>query len=247
MKVLSGSKLQSNVRSLEVQYNEITGKLAEVHRLLKRADARRVAPNEDRSKWNQVIDNLEKSLNDLRSKESLIESELRAARRLLQQDLAEGAETATAQVSIRSTAELSRATSVEHLAEHILDEPVRTVDDLSLEQMSRLKSHLTDGAGTAQEEKEQAALLSRVEQVNQMQPRMIKPKAEENRHQFILRAAIDKLKSEKLDVVSYGELKLLFACYSLLSKRLEPTANDRYLQKLLEPSIKEVQRTLRVQ
>ena len=79
-----------DIESLEQQYKAICDKLTEVRGLLEKADAKRVEPGEDRVKWNKVIDNLERSLIDLRSKESKLNSELRIARQILRDARVDG-------------------------------------------------------------------------------------------------------------------------------------------------------------
>ena len=64
----------------------------------------------------------------------------------------------------------------------------------------------------------------------------------EVRRQLVLRAAIDKVGKRAFDDMTLDEIKLLMACHSLLTSRLEPTLRDQRLRRILDTAIKILQK-----
>ena len=55
-------------------------------------------------------------------------------------------------------------------------------------------------------------------------------------------AAIDKVGKQAFDEMTLDEIKLLMACHSLLTSRLEPTMRDQRLRRILDGAIKILQK-----
>jgi len=59
----------------------------------------------------------------------------------------------------------------------------------------------------------------------------------ERRHQYILRAALQKTRTGRLSDVTREEKRLLSSCYEMLARRLEPDARDERLKNMLRQAL----------
>lgn len=196
--------------------------LDEVKVLLLKADEKCISEPGDARKWNRVLTNLEKSLDQTR------------ARCAYSQVIVSQLEQATAELERAGTApqialpEPPPAAETEHWAATL-----ERVEAMSLEEACALQSQIDAG------EIQDMALEAGLALANQMhhvpEPDAALPEA---RRQQVLRAAIDKVSKQAFNDMTLDEIKLLMACHSLLTSRLEPSMRDQRLRRILDGAIK---------
>jgi hypothetical protein len=215
------SKLEEDFRALD-----------EVKVLLVKADERRLSEPQDARKWNRVLENLENSLDHTRARcaySQAIVVQLAQECEAFERSL-EGVVPPVA-VPPLNTETLPVLEAEEWTA------TLETVGALNLEEASVLQSKIDAG------EIHDPSLEAGLALANQMRH---EPEAEsrvpEVRRQLVLRAAIDKVGKQAFDDMTLDEIKLLMACHSLLTSRLEPTMRDQRLRRILDGAIKILQK-----
>lgn len=198
----------------------------EVKVLLVKADERRLAEPVDTRKWNRVLENLENSLDQTRARcaySGVIASQLEQA--CLQLEHA----SETLQIELPAPPPGDEAAQWTATLEK--------VGALNLEEASVLQSRIDAG------EIHDTALEAGLTLANQMRPDVeVSGPISEVRRQLVLRAAIDKVGKRAFDDMTLDEIKLLMACHSLLTSRLEPTLRDQRLRRILDTAIKILQK-----
>ncbi len=191
--------------------------LEKVRDLLAKADERRVREPEEARKWNKVLENLENSLDltKARYEQSLVEVERIAA-----------AEQEPVEV------EKSEDTPADQWSDTI-----RKVERLNLEEASQLQSEIDQGHIHDMQLEAGLALANQLSEREEEEAIGV-----ENRRQAVLRAAIDKIKKQQFNMMSLEEIKLVLACHSLLTSKLEPTSRDQRLRRILDGASKILQR-----
>ena len=229
------------LRQQRKQYRE---DLARVMSLLSKADARRKSETRDQRKWNTVLDNLEKSLDETRARLTVCDTRIEFLERELKGSPAD------------TPPPLSRAPEMDEfdgleglpaltenslaVAKKILTMPVEDIGQLSIEETALLYSHITDesvdGASPSVER-----LLGRIEVANQTAPeaaQVEKERQPQERRQAVLRAAVDKISAGRLDDMSAEEVRLTVATYNLLERRVTSSPRDKRLKRILGASAK---------
>jgi len=194
----------------------------EVRVLLLKADEKRLSEPGESRKWNRVLTNLEKSLDQTRARCAYsvgIVSQLEQALAELESD------GAAPQIALP---EPPSAPEAEHWAA-----TMEKVGSMSLEEACVLQSQIDDGA--IQDAELEAGLALANQMHHDEAPSVPLPEA---RRQDVLRAAIDKVGKQAFDDMSLDEIKLLMACHSLLTSRLEPSMRDQRLRRILDGAIK---------
>lgn len=215
------SKLEEDFRALD-----------EVKVLLVKADERRLSEPQEARKWNRVLENLENSLDHTRARcaySQAIVAQLARESAEFERSL-EGTLPPVA-VPPLNTEILPVSEAEEWTA------TLEAVGALNLEEASVLQSKIDAG------EIHDPSLEAGLALANQMRH---EPEAEsqvpEVRRQLVLRAAIDKVGKQAFDDMTLDEIKLLMACHSLLTSRLEPTMRDQRLRRILDGAIKILQK-----
>lgn len=215
------NKLEEDFRALD-----------EVKVLLVKADERRISEPQDARKWNRVLENLENSLDHTRARcaysqaiVAQLDQECVAFERSL-----EGAVAPAAVVPLNT-----EAVPVSEAEEW--SATLETVGALNLEEASVLQSKID--AGEIHDPSLEAGLALANQMRHEPEPESQVPEA---RRQLVLRAAIDKVGKQAFDDMTLDEIKLLMACHSLLTSRLEPTMRDQRLRRILDGAIKILQK-----
>ena len=212
---------KDNLAAARARCAEDLKTLAQVRGLLAKADRRRVVESEDARKWNRVLESLERSLDLTKARYELSVAQVERLEREA------------------GLAPSPGPPSTEGLADpgDAWGETMRRVEGLTLEEASQLQSDIDSG------NIDDAQLEAGLALANQMSG---DPESEaesgENRRQLALRAAIDKIGKRRFDQMSLEEIKLVLACHSLLTSRLEPTPRDQRLRRILDGAIKILQR-----
>jgi len=218
-----------SLAAAKIRLSEDQEALEKVRGLLRKADERRLREPEDIRKWNKVIENLENSLALIKARHGASEAEVERIEREL--------ESMGADVAQFTAAPVPGSADGEKPADQWTD-TMRTVEGLNLEQACQLQKDIDDG------EIRDKQLEAGLALVNQMGSGEDTPTSgtSENRRQLVLRAAIDKISKRQFDMMSLDEIKLVMACHSLLTSRLEPTSRDQRLRRILDGAIKILQR-----
>jgi hypothetical protein len=230
------NKLSMELAEARAKCAEDLRALNRVRELLSKADEKRTLEPEEARKWNRVLENLENSLDLTRSRFQL--SEARVQR--LESDIARVTrDTGGGAGTPAAVAAPQGADAPVSDWDHTMSE----VGALNLEEASLLQSRID--SGEIHDEQLEAGL----ELANQMREGGAaevavegEGSAQEQRRQLVLRAAIEKIRKQQFDQMSLDEVKLVIACHSLLTSRLEPTPRDQRLRRILDGAIKILQR-----
>lgn len=227
--------MNAKLNELREQVFKARAKLAEdlqavdqVRVLLLKADERRISEPEDARKWNRVLENLENSLDQTRARYAYSH----ALTSQLEQALLE-LEHTVGQTQIELPEPPPAAIAEQWAA------TMEKVGAMSLEEACVLQSRIDSG------EIHDAALEAGLELANQMHAEaeiIENERVSDSRRQLVLRAAIDKVGKQAFDAMTLDEIKLLMACHSLLTSRLEPTMRDQRLKRILDGAIKILQK-----
>ncbi len=137
-------------------------------------------------------------------------------------------------------------------ARKILETPLEDIGKLSLEEVASLHNQVAEDnfeAALADTDR----LLGRLEFANQTTseppPRAAGSgppvdKEQEQRRQQILRMALEKIRTGKLEGMTLEEIRLTITCYDLLTRRLTSSPRDERLKRILGAAVKVLQRRL---
>lgn len=244
-------ELQAELARLEEQRHVMQAALDNVRQLLDKADERRAEDGERR--WNQVLDNLEKTLDLTGAKLTVCVQQIKETKRRLRDLLETGVETGEGDEAPGAQGpvvpEPMPSSGNLGAAERILALPVDQLRDLTMEQLTRIHSHLFEvdhaEAAPAQEAKkpEPSSLSARIEEAQRSRRRRSararRPAVSfvERRKQHLLRGAIAKATTDKLGGMTLEEIDLVLNWHKTLAERVEPTDSDRRPLGLLEPFI----------
>lgn len=214
---------------------EDTKALEEVRGLLEKADERRRLEPDDARKWNRVLENLERSLDLIKARHERSEMAVQVLEREWEQvrtGVLEATEKPLPPASAPALARPELAVADERWAATL-----ERLEALNLEQASALQSQID--TGEIRDEQLEAGLAL----ANQIRPDMeADSRGPEARRQLLLRAAIDKIRKQRFDLMALEEIHMLLACHSLLTSRLEPTPRDQRLRRILDGAIKILRR-----
>ena len=202
--------------------------LEEVRGLLAKADERRLQEPEEARKWNRVLENLERSLDLTKARFERSDTLVRLLERNLDEMRTAHGGPSEAPVNVPSEpAEGWSAT-------------MKQVGAMNLEQASELQSRIDSGEIHDAQLEAGLALANQMHAGDAVDPAQAEPT--EQRRQLVLRGAIDKIGKQQFDQMGLDEIKLVIACHSLLTSRLNPTERDQRLRRILDGAIKILRR-----
>jgi hypothetical protein len=207
--------LRTRVKQLEESLNH-------TREIIRKADARRSSEAGNR-KWNQVLDNLERGLDEIRGRLAGAKDELEQVCRQLDLARTEGGE--------------SLVSMSESVAE---DDTLLNMTRASLESMAHMSEELeqetaAEGSDTARAR----SLEARIEIANQTGSEGSLNSVEgDQRGQQALRAAIAKIQNNQIADMTQQELSMTIHAYNLLSRRVNPSMSDQRLVRILGAAIK---------
>lgn len=217
--------LQRQLAAARRKLAEDRASLAEVRDLLDKADERRIKEPAEARKWAKVLANLEASLDLTRARCAYSEAsvgQLEAACAALELALAQHA---------AGIPESPALPAPPHAAEALAQTAA-----LNLEEACQLQCQIDAG------EIQDADLVAGLALANQLRPDAESGEAQEVRRQVVLRAAVEKVRKQTFDTMTLDEIRLLMACHSLLTSRLEPSMRDQRLRRILDGAIKILQK-----
>lgn len=207
---------RERVASARKRHQESREALEKVRSLLLKADRQYHRAGPEARKWHKVLENLEASLDECKSRVTVTATELRRfegklAALLAGDEIPAGAPTPAPPEN----------------ADVDIDSPWPSPMDL--EEACLLRERIDEG------EIHDKKLEARLELSNQLGDTYDVDKSGDlPRRQLALRGAIDKISRRDFDGMSYEEVKLVLACRSLLTSRLEPTPRDGRLKRIID-------------
>jgi hypothetical protein len=212
-----------------LQREELARKLDEIRLLLSKADARLREDPENRRRWMTVVENLEASLAEVKARLEQAELELK----LLE----------TRATSSALPGEPGRpgsdvlSESGTRLIQSVLKMPLDDVTALNIEALAHVHAQCQPGAVP---EGERVRALARVELANQMRvdmPREDDSEMPSRRSQLLLRSAINKIQTGRVDAMTADEVRITVACHELMVSRVNPSLADKRLARILGAAI----------
>lgn len=224
------AELEARHEQLKRQLTPLEDSYASTREVIRKADARR-AQDGDTRKWNRVLDNLERSLDQLRvrvrsTRDQLqtVEQELRRARSDQQGIALESDSVAPAPLPREIQNDLN-------------------IEPGSLESLVKASVALENFATVGAADPDRAMLLeAEIELANQTGSVVPAPESGERRSQLALRSAIGKIQGNRIADMTPEELSLTVHCHNLLSRRVNPSLGDQRLVRLLGAAIRVLQR-----
>ncbi len=233
------------VEELLVLYGKHTAAeqgVRDIRALLERADTKRRTNAESQRRWNQVIDHLERSLDEARFRLEQCQKALTQAEKSHGPDVVTLAR-ARAQTSEEEPSTLPHTALSEDPKKAVGEVMNMSLDELrglTMEQVAALHAKLpsidippddTDG-------KQVASRLELAVQLEKPVKRQVKvSKHMERRNQLLLRRTMHKVRANRLADIGREEKELLRTYYDLLNRRIEPGPNDERLRFILETAL----------
>lgn len=237
---------ESRRLELQKQLSADRENLQSVLDLLKKADERYKAEPANRAMWNRVLNNLERSLVEIRAR-------VQSSEIALKKFEAEFRETAAFLAPAKPVAEVNAesmppadADALESAdrdptllsmdaARRILARPVEEIADLTLQDVALLYDAVA-GENVAAAVPEDSQLMATLELANQIGAQS-PAESMESFQQTALRVAIEKIQNNQINTMTPAEERLTFACYELLSRRVRRTPKDERLRRILGAAI----------
>lgn len=243
---MNGKKeeLQRLIALHKARQEEARAAMEKVRDLLAKADVRRHREPQNQRKWNAVLDHLEISLDEARARIEASQQETLRLQEQLHDTQAMGKPDVEAVATTLATAGAAQTSTFEDTEKKLLAASFLDLGKFSLEQIALVQSHLLEQPEEKATETEQ--LLGRLELANQVRDEVSVASSDDapeyQRRQLLLRAAIDKIQTNRIDTMTRQEIDLVISCHSLLSRRLRPTPKDERLVRILSAAIKVLQR-----
>lgn len=246
--------LHKRLKSLHEKRSAALNVLNQIKELLGKADARRISGQGDARRWSGVIDNLEKSL---------AEARLRLQRCdlvIFQVEFQLGIRAATDSpnengggVSDLGDDDLPMPLDAELAVEQVLAMSLNDLSKLTMEQVAIIHSRLPekeipldladfDRLGARLELANQTRTVALEEPgtspAEERTP--LKSKFQERRNQFLLRATLEKVRSNRLADITREEKMLLANCLEMLSRRIEIDAREERLKEVFRDALEKL-------
>ena len=231
--------------------------IRESMQLLERVDRRRRENPGDRRRWDRRANDLEEGLQESRRRLGWVEQRLiEAARNLESTESAAATATVAAEPASETptmvdahaapkdetTGPTGLDESCRKAALHVLDIPLFKVSKVSFEDVVLAKL-FCDSEGRFELERGQIEELhKRIKMHDRSRHGPTRKKRaavsqEERRHQFLIRKALDKCRSNQTDTLTLQEIDIIIGCYDMIVQRDELSAEDARLLELINRSI----------
>ncbi|MCX5756975.1 MAG: hypothetical protein NTU83_00405 [Candidatus Hydrogenedentes bacterium] len=245
---------------LQKLHEQAKAVLANVKDLLDKADVRRA--NEGERPWGRIVDNLEGALQLAKAKVTGYEQRVRQCEQHLEAVRRAAAHTGPKALEEFTSAEFEDVIPEgmrlppDHLvaAERILSMSLDDLGSLTLEQVADMNLQLYEEPPAAPEtapppepERPRSVLDTRIERAKEIRESLAarhqsqQPSFAERRRQKLLRDAIAKLTTGKVQALDLDEIELILQCHSGIEERIEKSQNDVRLQTMLEHCIPAMQ------
>jgi len=245
--VHEAAELEARLNALKLCEVQHEANLGRILQLLDKADARRREETHRPGRWNRVLDNLEASLDEAKARLEACRLDMawtEREREKLGQGVSAEREGEPPPQERQTSAErgelppLSQA-SLE-AARDILNMPLEEIGALTLEAVALVHSEVGEGNETPRSPQERR-LLGRLELANQWRSAPPAPpdgSAFQPRRQRTLRAAVEKIKTSRLDTLTPDEVRLVISCHALLTRNLKQNPREERLKRILDGAVK---------
>jgi hypothetical protein len=242
--------LQSRLDQLRARLQRDQENLAAVMELLRKADERQKTEPGNRTMWYRVLNNLEHSLIELRSRIQSSEIDIGKLENELAQlpepetdnppaDSAEVSPGTQVGVSLAEPPS-SRAPLPMEAAQLILARPVEEIAELTLQDVSSMfDSVAIENVAAAAPDAGQ--LMTTLEITGQTLGNDAANDTE-RRRQTALRCAIEKIQTKQIDKMTPEEVRMTLVCYESLTRRTNRTPKDERLSRILGAAIQIINR-----
>lgn len=253
------AKLEERLREMRALKDRQRNALEQIQTLLGKADIKRNSVRDNQRHWNHVLNNLETSLDEAKSRFNVSEQEIVQMRKRLERvrdggpddtlddlpDLTDELSPADAS-SILSPQDLASLEDPALAAAHIVETPLEDLADLPLQEVALGKSHLEEKSQDEGKEKlDLKRLAGRLELYRNTRPPAAQEISSFNneldlRRQRLLRTATEKIIARKIESMTLEEVKVVKNCYDLMTNRLVLDPAGERLKNILENSMAEL-------
>lgn len=229
------------LRELQGRRKAAQDVLEQITSLLAKADARRTGDPEGQRRWNHVLDHLERSLDEARARIERIDLYIAQTQAVLEGRGAAPALKPGEDSEELAGSEIQLSQDPDEAVSQVLAMSLTDLSKLSMEQVALLHAQLPEHDTDLQPAEVKRA-EARIELANQVRG-ALKGETQrplsitERRHQYLLRAALEKTRAGRISDVTREEKKLIASCYEMLSRRLEPDARDERLKTMLKQAL----------
>ncbi len=246
------AKLRTDLARLQTLHEQAKTALGNVKDLLDKADARRAKEGE--RPWGRIVDNLESALQLTKAKVTGFEQRVLQCEQHLEMLLRATAGTGPKPQQRFTSAEFEDVIPEgmklppDHLAaaERILGMSLDDLGGLTLEQVADMNTQIYEEPPVALEPapppepaRPGSALDTRIERAKEMRESLaarhqsLQPSFADRRRQKLLRDAIAKLLTDKIQTLDLEEIELLVQCHNGIEDRAEKSESDARLQTML--------------
>ncbi len=251
-------RLETRLQELQNQLASRKKTLEHVQELLERAD-QRCAEADNKRRWYHVLDNLEHALDEAKARVAQSDQEIKQLKRKLDGLAQQHSDDADAEPMVEDKLIALQASGVNvggstdadssqidlpkvspQGAEKVLSIPLDELSGMSLDEVADLHNEILqkeDARNGADAESSRAGATpdehhprGRHRVGNESRQTL---SFHEQRRQSVLRNAVDKIRSERLDALTIEEIDLVTDLYERFSKRLEANKSDERLRSIL--------------
>jgi hypothetical protein len=212
--------------------------LQEVRGLLEKADRRRAEEKGSRRHWDDVLNHLERSLDEARFRLENLDTAIAKAEKLMSDEDVARAKAVAAGVENSLPSAPSPALSIDPVkaVEQVIRMSIDELRGLNMAQVALLHSQLPPV--NVDLDTQPVPPPPRLELANQL--RAVAPKTApvsklmEKRNQLVLRRCLHKASANRLNDITREEKVLLQTTYDMLHQKADPTVEDTRLARLLD-------------
>lgn len=217
--------------------------------LLNKADARRIKEPKDHRKWNEILDNLERSLDLAKARISQTKQEIDLLIRKIENETSstyEDDEKYWGSATVQSPLKDFKAVSNE-AAQRIIELPIDEISRLTLDQVDQMHRQISaENAAASESSKQDDKPTVYLPPEDELYEEELDEQStsKESRSQIVLRNAIAKIQAHRLDSMTAEEIKLTIACYNKFVKIKNPSPRDERLCRIIGAAIKILKRKM---
>jgi hypothetical protein len=230
--------IEATLKRLHKKLEDSRKNRDEVTGLLEKADLRRKNEPGNERKWNQILENLEFSLDEARKTVASNELDIQRAEKSLQSLKEAAQEKPTSPEASDDSSGVIVPAIPEGMAKNILQIPIEELSKLSLEDITRLHEQMENedqskdlGDVTANSKASDTSAADDKKSNDSPSP---EKGTVEQRRQLILRSAISKIQSNDLTQLTKLERQAVINCQRALSEKSNPSVRDQRLLRILD-------------
>ncbi len=242
-------QLKHQLQALRERLAQEEETLQRVTDLLNKADARRLNEPKDQRKWNEILTNLEHSLDLAKARISQTKQEIGLLIRQIEKETSstfDDDDKFWESSTVESPLKDFKAVSNE-AAQRIIDLPIDEISRLTLDQVDQMHKQISAENAAASESpkhknKPTVFLPPEDEVYDDEYDEQVTPK--ESQSQIVLRNAIAKIQAHRIDSMTAEEIQLTITCYNKFVKIKNPSPRDERLRRIIGAAIKILKRKM---